>query len=144
MASIFLSGSSPFKKYLQKCRVTFKCLYRIAFADVLFHFFHKIAPLCILSFQCLICSSMHMLICIPSLQVQTQSDDSDPSLHPTHPFFLLNFGCSFVLPAKLLACLHCIDKFEIFQYWVWCLHLFVSYLECFNSIGKSMVLCFLY
>jgi hypothetical protein len=36
------------------------------------------------------------------------------SVTTPHPpiFFLLNFGCISVLPAKILACLHCIGKFE--------------------------------
>jgi hypothetical protein len=80
---LFLSGSSPFTKYLQKCRVIGKCLCRIVSVGSLFYFFHKLASFCILSFRCLICSFMHTSSCILSLQVQySQIPHCTPPIHP--------------------------------------------------------------
>jgi hypothetical protein len=83
MTSIFLSGSIPFKKYLQKCRVTCKCLCRIASAGNLFYF-HKFAPRCILCFHF---SVSHLFIHahVELYFVTASTIQSDSSLHPTHP-----------------------------------------------------------
>lgn len=141
MTSIYLSGYNPFKKYMQKRRVTFKCMCRITSTGILLYFFHK---LCILPFQRLIYSFMHMLIRILSLQVQySQMTQIRHHTPPTY-FFSVELWMHFCPSSKdfSLFALH-------WQIWVSfnigrCVCIFfVSYLECFNSIGKSMVLCFL-
>lgn len=78
---LFLSGSSPFTKYLQKCRVTCKCLCRIVSVGSLFYFFHKLAPFCILSFVSHLFIHAHVELYF----VTTSTIQSDSSLHPTRP-----------------------------------------------------------
>jgi hypothetical protein len=56
-----------------------------ASAGILFYFFHKVPPLCILSFQYLICSFIHMLICILSLQAQHSQMTQIPHRTAPHP-----------------------------------------------------------